>query len=69
MQLPRGITAETLFQKVRAELKLEDINAAEQTMALTNQCGLSKEVKEMLAARGLSVPEAAKTHGSTSDAS
>ena len=69
MQLPRGLTAETLFQKVRAELKLEDINAAEQTMALTNRCGLSREVKEMLAARSLSIPEAAKTHGSTSDAS
>ena len=48
MQLPSGIIADTLFQKARAELKMEDINAAEQTMALANRCGLRKEVDELL---------------------
>ena len=60
LQRPSGITSKTLFQKVRAELKLEDIDAAEQTMALANRCGLSEEVEDMLKARNMSLPEAAK---------
>ena len=56
MQRPNGITTKTLFHKARAQLKLEDINAAEQTMALAARCGLHKEVEELLNARGLSIP-------------
>ena len=61
MQRPNGITAKMLFQKIRAELMLEEIDSAKQTMALANQCGLREEVDEMLKARGLSIPESAKT--------
>ena len=61
MQRPNGITAKMLFQKIRAELMLEEINTAEQTMALANQCGLREEVDEMLKARSLALPELAKT--------
>ena len=61
IQRPNGITAKMLFQKIRAELMLEEINAAKQTMALANQYGLREEVDEMLKARGLSIPESAMT--------
>ena len=61
MQRPSGITAKTLFHKARAELKLEDINGAAQTMALAARCGLSKQVEELLQTRSLSVPETSTT--------
>ena len=61
MQRPNGTTAKMLFQKIRAELKLEEINAAEQTMALATRCGLREEVDELLKAKSLSLPALAKS--------
>ena len=43
-----GITETTLFLKAHAELMLQDIIAAEQTMALAAEYGLSTAVEEML---------------------
>ena len=61
MQCPNGITIKMLRQKVQAELMLEEIDAAEQTIALAYRCGLREEVDELLKARDLSQPDTLKS--------
>ena len=65
MQCPNGTTAKMLLQKVHAELMLEEIDAAEQTMALAYQCGLQEEVDELLKAKDLLHPDTTKSTTTT----
>ena len=61
LHCPSGITTKALFHKVQAELKLEDINSAKQTMAFAARCGLGKAVEVLLKAKSLSLPETSTT--------
>ena len=48
MECANGITAKALFQRVQAELKLEDAKSAAETMAFARRLCLGKEVEDCI---------------------